>query len=272
MLYPNEVIIDDDTPSDDLFRVKIDGELMGRGAVPRDYDIQPEEFFAPPGEMPLIPKSEWSDRIKEQEKHKSRISDVLLRAGVPATNQKSDGYCWSYSSSGCVIALRALSGQSYLKLNPHAPAAIIKRGANQGGWCGLSAAWLREHGIPTEEFWPANSRSLSHDTPEMRANAALHKVTEDWFDLARPLHGQKLTFEQVATCLLNNVPVALDFNHWSHSVMGSDLVEVEPGDFGIRIRNSWGDGWGEKGFGIMRGRKALPDGAIGIRVTGGTAK
>jgi hypothetical protein len=46
------------------------------------------------------------------------------------------------------------------------------------------------------------------------------------------------------------------------------VVEVEPGSFGIEILNSWTDSWGQKGAGILRGSKGVPDGAVATRVTG----
>jgi hypothetical protein len=178
--------------------------------------------------------------------------------------------CWGHSTTGCVQAVRAVNGQPYVPLSAYMVCAIIKRGRNEGGWCGLSAQFLREHGVCSQALWPQGDRNTSRDTPEVRANAALHKVTEDWVDLTADVYDQNLTFDQVATCLLTGVPCAIDENWWSHSIMACDLVEVEPGSFGIRIRNSWGDGWESKGFGILRGSKCIPDGALAIRVTGAT--
>jgi hypothetical protein len=62
--------------------------------------------------------------------------------------------------------------------------------------------------------------------------------------------------------------MAWDFNWWGHSVGGIRLVKVEAGSYGRKIRNSWTDSWGDRGFGILRGSKAVPDGAIAVRVTG----
>ena len=265
-LNPNEPLIEDTTPDDGLLNPVVAGEAKGRGYDPSQ--VIPE-MFAPPSEMPLIPRAEWSARIKEQEERKSRISDILLAAGIPSMDQGPNGYCWGHSTVGCVQAVRALNNIPYVPLSAYHVCAVIKRGVNEGGWCGLSAKFLREVGVCSQAIWPQGNRDYRRlDTPECRANAALHKVTEEWTDLTRAVYDQSLTFEQVATCLLCNVPVAGDFNFWQHSVLLCDLVEVEPGSFGVRLRNSWGDGWGDKGFGVLRGSKARPDGALAIRVTG----
>lgn len=266
-------IIDDETLTDArirdrVFSPTINGEPKGHGLVPRDYSVYPKEMFDPPSNMPIIPKSEWSARIKEQESAKARISDILRTAEIPSMDQGPNGYCWGHSTVGCVQAVRAINNQPYVPLSAYMVCAIIKRGANEGAWCGLSAKFLREVGVCSQALWPQGSRNLALDTPQARTNAALHKVTEEWVDLASAVYDQNLTFEQVATCLLAGIPCATDWNWWSHSVMACDLVEVESGSFGIRIRNSWGDGWEDKGFGILRGSKAIPDGAVALRVTG----
>jgi len=273
-LSPTDFLIDDDfNDNDKLFNVTdIDGSLKGRGYVERDYKLYPEEYLASPGEMPLIPKSEWSDRIKEMEREGSRISDVRMRmnAGnlMPSLDQGPVGYCWAHSTTHTVMLDAGMRKQPYVPLSAYMVAAIIKGGRDEGGWCGLSAKFVREIGICSQKTWPQGSRTLSLDTPAMRAEAAKNKITEDWVDLTRAVYDQNLTFEQLATCLLSGIPCAVDFNWWGHSVCAMDLVEVEPGSFGIRILNSWSDGWGDKGMGVLRGSKALPNGAVATRRAG----
>ena len=65
-------IIDDATPVDELF-------LRPRGLVPRDYSTEPQPMFAPPSEIKLIPRSEWSARIKEQDERESSLEHIFKR-------------------------------------------------------------------------------------------------------------------------------------------------------------------------------------------------
>jgi len=262
-----ELILDDSTPSSVLFP-----RTHARGAIPRDYATDPVEMFAPPTDMPLIPRSEWSARIKEQKENKSRLSDVRNRgnngSAVPSLDQGQVGYCWAHSTTHATMIVRMLMGLPYVPLSAYAVAATIKNGRDEGGWCGLSAKFLREKGVPAQSFWPQGDRNYAkyQSNQAVWDNAKLHRTTEDWVDLTRQVYDQSLTFDQLATCLLMGTPCAVDLNWWGHSVCALDLEEVEPNSFGIRIWNSWGDGWSENGTGILRGNKAVPDGAVALRV------
>lgn len=265
-LKGNEILIDDSTDNDLLFDPVVDGEKKGRGGIPRDYSVQPVDWFSdPPSNMQIIPKTEWSERIKELEAQKALLSHV--RGDIASLDQNGQGYCWFYSNSGVVTILRKKANLPYIRFSAHAGACKIKNFKDEGGWCGLSADFWKSTGCPTVEFWPEKSMSKQHDNAATWENAAKHKVTEDWVDLGKAVYDRNLTFDQVATCLLLGLPCAVDFNWWGHSVCALDLVEVEPGDFGIRIWNSWSDGWGEKGTSVLRGSKARPDGAVCLRVT-----
>lgn len=259
-------IIDDSTSNDLLYNEP-------RGLVPRDYNLYPRTMFqSPPDDMPLIPESEWDARIDEQEERESSLEHIFnrlakrLNIAVPFTHQNGAGFCWSYSTGNATMLDRAARGLPYVRLNPHAVASIIKGGADEGGWCGLSAKFLVEVGIPTEEFWQVHSRNLRQDTPEMRANAALHKLTEDWIDLKASVYDRNLTRQQLATCLLNNIPCAVDYSEWAHSICAGRWVRIENGVYGPRIMNSW-LGWGDNGWGTINKNWDV-DSAVALRVTG----
>lgn len=263
-----DFLIDDNTLIDSIVNVLgPDGKLRMRGLVPRDMTVHPPDMFAPPSEIEIIPRSEWSERIKEGEAQKSFLSH--LRGNIPSLDQDGVGYCWGHSTVQAVIAQRFAAHQPYTPLSAFAVCSIIKNGRDEGGWCGLSAKFVREVGVPPQSIWPQGSRDLSHDTPAMREQASHYQITEDWVDLTRQVYDQNLSFEQLMTCLLMRRPCPVDFNWWGHSVCALDPVEVEPGSFGIRIWNSWGDNWGDRGMGVLRGSKAIPNGALCVRVTTG---
>ena len=268
------IIINDDNYKDYIGDIVVDGEHKARGLVPRDYSKIPQGFYssAPPWstDVPLIPKSEWSDRIKEKEKRKSRLSDIRKRAnggkGIPSLDQGGYGFCWSHSPTIAAMLLRAKANFPYVRLSAYAIACIIKQYRDEGGWGAHALDFIANKGVPSVEFWPEKSVARSNDKPETWANAALHKVTEGWADINAAVYDRDLTFNQVATALLLNYPVIGDFNWWGHSICLMDLVEVERGSFGVRFINSWSDQWGEKGEGILQGNKAIPDGATAARV------
>jgi len=238
-----------------------------RGLVPRDFDAMPMRAVS----MPLIPRSEWSERIKLMEADKSRLSDIRLVADagnpIPSLDQNGQGYCWAYASGHAVTMLRAVANLPYVPLSPHAIGCKVKNFRDEGGWSALSMDYIQQHGIPSQAVWPAQSMRREYDTPTTWENAALHKVSEGWIDVAAPVYDRDLSFDQVMTCLLSRIPVAADFNWWGHAVCLLDPVETSPGKFGVRIWNSWGDSWGDKGMGVLAGSKAIPDNAVAPRVT-----
>lgn len=232
----------------------------GYGCVPRDYGITP--MRSPPSKMVTIPQSEWSARIAEQVATKSRLSDV--RGKIPSLNQGQWGYCWAHSTTMAMMIRRAVNGMPYVPLSAFAIAATIKNGANEGGWGALSLDFATKRGIPSQAFWPQGNANPATGTPECWADAEHHKVMDAWTDLDLQAWDEKLSFEQVATCLLLGEPVIADFDWWGHSVCLLDLVEIEQAHYGVRFINSWGDEWGDRGLAVLSESKSIPSGASSI--------
>ena len=263
-VYDPDIDADDLYPKDATF-----------GLVPRDYSQDPESLFAPPSEMTLIPESEWDARFDEQERLKSSLEHIYLAgsSGSPAfelLSQNGHGYCWAYSVGHSMMLDRLRRNLPLVRLNPHSVAAIIKRGRDEGGWCGLSAKFCRENGMALQGNglgqWPLHSRDLRYDTPQLRAEMAKYKIDEDWVDLTRQVYDQNLTMAQVATCGFLNIPGPGDYNWWGHSVCRVRWVRIERGSWGQLILNSWPN-WGRYGLGVLRGSKAICNGALAIRST-----
>ena len=278
-LFKEEIVIDDAyvrKNKDSLYLPRVGRRKFALGYDPSTVDERTRAMLAKPSEMKLIPRSEWPDRIKEQEARKSRISDVLRRKKIPSTDQNGDGYCWAYSTTGCIIVVRALNNQKYQPLNGHSIAAPIKNGRDEGGWCGLSAKYAMEIGVAVmgngPGQWPEHSRNTRYDTAECVALKNKYRVDEAFIDLSRAAYDQDMTFDQIATCLLLNIPCALDFNWWGHSVLGCDLVDLGGGAYAIRIRNSWTDGWGDLGFSVLSEQKSKADNAVALATVKGSVE
>jgi hypothetical protein len=272
-------VIDDESLLNPVIRDKVfcpvvGGEVKGHGLVPRDRSKYPPAMFDPPSGIPIIPKSEWDARIAEQDREQSSLEHLRMRGSagqmISALDQNSQGFCWAYSTTMAVMLLRAVANLPHVRLSGHAVGCMVKNFRDEGGWCGLSAKFHREKGCPSVALWPEKSMSRSNDKPEVWANAALHKVSEDWVDLTRDVYDQNLTAAQIATCLLSGIPVAVDYNEWSHSICALRWVKVEGGSYAPKILNSWTDGWGDKGTGVIRASWDV-DGAVALRVTGASA-
>lgn len=258
----DEFVIDVDLPSSHDVMYPKD---KGRGHDPSQVR---KTMQALPTELKLPSKSDWSALIKENKERQSNILDVCGDI-VQVLDQGQVGYCWSHSTTHTVMFERCMAHQPYVPLSAYAVAATIKKGRDEGGWCGLSAEFAKDKGIPSQKIWPQGDRNYrNYDKPETWADAAKHIVVEDWVDTTVDVYDRNLKFEVIAgLLLLYKKPLAVDFNFWSHSVCAVEVVEVEPGSFGLKIRNSWGSGWGDKGNGVLRGNQAIPDGAICIRTT-----
>jgi hypothetical protein len=272
-----DFLIDDDTNPDFYMDPMVDGEVMGRGAIPRDYEVQPMGSSSEAEAFPIIARSEWSARIKEMESTKSRLSDIRRNAlgpgkHIPALDQGRLSYCWAYSTGMALILTRAVANMPYVRLSPTAVAAKIKNFANRGGWGALSMEFAVKNGYPSETVWPNQSLQRHYDCDQTWEDAKRHRVTAGWWDLSKDVYSRNLPFDVVMTLLLCRVPVVVDFNWWGHSVCAIDPVEVEPGSFGIRIINSWKDSWGDLGESVLRGNKAHPDGSVAPRVITASSK
>lgn len=301
-LRPNEILIGPHNAHLFTSDQQVDGEHKARGLIPRNYKTHPVGHYpwATAVDFPLIPRSEWEARAAEKTSRRAWLSDIRLKGNngqpVPSRDQNGRGYCWRHSPTSCNLLLRAFAGLPYADLSAYAGACMIKAFRDEGGWGAQGVDDVIRRGDPTSEFWPQRSVDRANDNPRTWENAALHRIIDQWADLNQAEYDRGLTFDQVGTLLLSDVPVVGDFNWWSHSVCLMDLVngsgqfgvfradsgklataaEFEEAwavndpvtaGWGVRLWNSWGDSWSDRGMGTLTGSKAVPDGAVAPRTT-----
>lgn len=247
---------------------------MPKGRKPRDYAAVPlcSLSCSAAFTIPIKPRAEWPDAIADMERTKTRLSDVVLQAGVPSMDQQQTNYCWFNAVVTALLALRAWVGLPYIKLSAASGAAPLKNYRNEGGWGGEALEYITANGICTDALWPTNAISSSYfNKPEVIENRKLHKLPE-WYDL------ESRNFDMLMTALFNRFPSPIGLNWWSHEVCGFDPVMGNTrrkssawygaaSPFGVRIRNSWGDSYGEQGFAVLTESKATPDDACAPRTT-----
>lgn len=263
---PHIPIIDDSNWQQYAQDQVVDGEVKSRGLIPRDWKAKPQGCFAFAPPFPsdrIIPESEWEGRFQEQKEKKATLADLREAnySTLKSLNQNSYGYCWAFSTTKTLMYLRALMNLPPKILSGWAVGSIVKNYRNEGGWGGESIEFASKVGIPELSVWPQGAVNPKYDTQEMRANAALNKLTE-WWDGAQNRETAK---QQMVTAFLEGKPCVIDLDWWSHSVCGIAIVSLSP--FRIVIDNSWDETSGDRGLYILEGSKAVPDGLWIPRVT-----
>lgn len=276
---------------------------QSRGYMPRDWRANPHGA-AWRGSKPfptelIIPRSEWDERIEEQERTKTRLSDLILASGLPCKDQNGTNYCWINAPThvaeiNLIQQNQRMPDGSLPSLSPASNGCKIKNFRNNGGWGQEGLDRAVEFGFVPSKLWPDNAISKQYDTAEAWAEALKYKPT-NYYDL-RPR-----VFDEQASCYLHRMATADGHNWWSHEVTGVDLVivsnsvrdasrqaiealwkqmnakgytgprmgkderdqrlELAASKYGTRKRNSWGMSYGDRGFFILAESKANADDA-----------
>lgn len=255
---PSEPIINDTTP-EHIYLPPV-GQSTGLALALRGPDGYADvaERFPSSLLVDITDGSAMQARIQEMKETKSRLSDLSLFANLPCKDQNGTNYCWINAPVHCVEIVRVVQNQPMVILSPASAGGPIKNYRNVGGWGKEGLEWIIAHGVVPVDKWPANAISSQYNTTENKQLALKYRVTE-WWEL-KPRSKQELF-----SCLFARIPVAVGYNWWGHEVTAVD-PEWQDGELVLRIRNSWGMSWGEKGFGILQGSKMLPDDAVAPRV------
>lgn len=249
------LVLDDDTAA----TTTVNGQEMGRGYEQRDWEADPFGSFAAPFGLPLIDPSEYADRIEEMERTKTRLSDLIKAAGMKTKNQQSTSFCWIFAATSAVQAIRIVQGEPHVELSPASVGCLVTGFRNQGGWSTQGIKRGASDGWVPSSLWPDTAISRQYDTQATKDAREGNKVQE-WWEL-RPRNDQELM-----TCLLSRIPVAIGQSYWSHAVLALDPLIFSDGSTGHLDLNSWGSSYGDQGFFVQKGSKRFADDAVAPRV------
>lgn len=247
---------------DDSYDVTPDQQAGLCGTKPRVAAVG-SLAFAPVIDLPLIPRSEWSQRIKDLKENNALLSQVCTREGIPPKNQQQTSYCHGNSPAFGIEVLRAVQRQPFVSMSPASIAGPVTGFKNQGAYIADDLQQIVKFGCASTTFVPPNQIGLAGFKPGWKEDALQYRV-EEWWDLG---HKNAQMFDRVMTLLLSLIPVCVAYNWWGHAVTLVDPVEISPGQFGVRFRNSWGD-WpkpGAGGYAILAEGKGTPDEAYAPR-------
>lgn len=252
-------VVIDDSNADQYIQQIVDPESPFQGGYePRDY----EGFgITRPYTGRIIPRSEWAERIQEQDRLKITPDDHRIAGRCRILNQQRTNYCWCFGTVGAMQVAYAQQGGYVPELSAASAAAKIKGYQNVGGWAGEALKYIDNYGVATLNHWPEAVIDRKYDTATMRANALMHRTV--------PRLGYEeldsQSFDHVVSAILQGWPVTLGLMWWGHLVFGTKVVVLGRNDYGVKIINSWGDRWENGGTAVLREEKCRPHEGIAIK-------
>ncbi len=266
MLYRGEKVIDNPSQilgqqwQDQVGRfVMVDGQRRYLSGMPRPVGHDTRLYSSPlSSAVATIPRSSWSAAIKEQWDQKRATSQIQNWA---SDDQGSHPTCWSAGTNAAASTARVRMGLLFVRLSAMAIAVPIS-GGRSGGYEGDAVRDLTKKGGVDVGLWGYTDMQNHDGDPAVQANRLLHKALESY---------ECSGFDEFATAWLLGFPCTISYNWWSHVVMGCDLVEIESGSFGVRIRNNWGESYGAKndfgfgGYAVFREGHGTPSDGFAFR-------
>lgn len=208
-------------------------------------------------DLPIIPMEEWPDRIADQERNKSSLYHIWQDSGIGILDQDGLSYCHAYSAAMGLMMQRALQGLPYVALSACSIGGPVTNFRNAGAYIGDDLKQCVDVGCATYEYVAEHAYRSGNFKSGWEENAKLHRATEI-FEL------EDNNTLQTGSALLQNKPVQTGLDWWGHAVTFMRLLDLNKSlpatnwaRYGIGFINSWSPSWGDGGWGVLTGRKAI---------------
>lgn len=242
-----------------ITKLNLDG-----GLLPRDWTRVP--LGSIPGvpilgasDVTRIPMEAWPDLIADRRRRKATLKAMWQASRIGVWNQSSLRYCHSFSTAMGVAFWREQQGLPFVELSPSSVAAPITGYQNKGWYIDGALEQAVKVGVATTEFVPRGTTGRADFKPGWEASAAKHRVVE-WAE------GRSRDIVLQGTLLLNGMGYVAGLNWWGHAIWCVELLDLAPGKpatdwnrYGIEYLNSYGREWGEDGWGVLTGQRAIAD-------------
>jgi cathepsin L len=180
----------------------------------------------------------------------SRVSDVDWSV-TPVKDQGSCGSCWAFGTFGSVEHLHKLKTGSTVSLAEQQLVDCSKQNSGcNGGRPDWALSYLSGKSIYTTSSYPYTARdgSCKSGTASGVTVSGYSRVTKSQSGLESALGSSAVTvmvyadshFQSYKSGILSNPPTTCSLNH--------AVLATGYGSSFLKIKNSWGTGWGESGY------------------------
>lgn len=215
------------------------------GCLPRKS--KPGEWCPMASErIKLIPSADWDEAAKE-------LGDSVRQHITFLLDQDGAGSCATESTTESDMTIRAVAGLPFVLLNPWFIYHTTSGGRDTGSSIDENLAFVRENGIAPESVWPRSKGWKAKPSAEAVEAAKQYRIDE-FYDIAN--------VNEMVSALLTGFVVVYGAD--GHSVLKIQHLDAKRG----LDLNSWGEGWGDKGFGVWATYNAVnwSYGAFAVRV------